>query len=156
MPSASGEIRDPRTGLYTRAFFDEVIGRELERSRRHGIDLSVISAVVDLASLRASVGEQTAEDVLVQAARTLVVNVRETDFVTLWGDDEMLILLFDVNGCDCQRKLEELNTLFASWREGNGPVPVPVQIGLGGATHEVHVLFAGTLQSAREGARGNL
>jgi len=156
MASANGEIREPRTGLYTRAFFDEVIGRELERSRRHGIDLSVISAVVDLASLRASVGEETAEAVLVQTARTLAANVRETDFVTLWGEDEMLVLLFDANGADCQRKIELLGSLFAGWREGNGPVPVPVRIGLGGATHEVHVLFAGTLQSVREAARKNL
>ena len=29
-------IRDPMSGAYSRAFFDEIIERELERAKRHG------------------------------------------------------------------------------------------------------------------------
>ena len=39
-------IRDAVTGLYVREYFDDVIDRELERSRRHGTALSVVSVVL--------------------------------------------------------------------------------------------------------------
>ena len=54
-------IRDLLTGLYTRDYFDEVIGRELERSRRHNIALSVLSVVlVNRDFLQLSQGEEAA------------------------------------------------------------------------------------------------
>ena len=44
--SADTGIRDVVTGLYVREYFDDVIARELERSRRHEIPLSVVSVVI--------------------------------------------------------------------------------------------------------------
>ena len=152
----SGEtgIRDLLTGLYTRDYFDEVIGRELERSRRHKIDLSVLSVVlVNKASLAASAGEETADAAVVEAARTLLVNLRETDSVFRWEDDEFIALLFDANAEACAKKVQLLASLFRPWRDGQGPIPHPVKIRMGAATHETDVVFAAVLQAARAAAR---
>jgi acetylornithine/succinyldiaminopimelate/putrescine aminotransferase len=62
-------IRDVVTGLYVREYFDDVIARELERSRRHGIHLSVLSVVLaNLAELSEALGADLGSAV-VEAAR---------------------------------------------------------------------------------------
>ena len=40
-------ITDPLTGCRNRRFFDEIIGRELQRHRRYGIPMSVLFVDVD-------------------------------------------------------------------------------------------------------------
>ena len=92
--SADTGIRDVVTGLYVREYFDDVIARELERSRRHEIPLSVVSVVIrDFDSLAAA-GEEATVSVLVEIARELGRNVRETDHLFRWEADEFLLLLF--------------------------------------------------------------
>lgn len=152
----SGEtgIRDLLTGLYTRDYFDEMIGRELERSRRHGIDLSVLSVV--LANQQAVLeqgGPEAVDLVLSQAAKTIQLQTRETDVVFRWEHDEFLVLLFEADVDACAKKVQQLSQLFRSWREGNGPVPYAVKIRVGAATLERDIVFAGVLQAARAAAR---
>lgn len=151
----SGEtgIRDLQTGLFTRDYFDEVIGRELERSRRHDISLSVLSVVlVDLADLERT-REGLSHDVVVETAKALQRNLREADTIFRWGEDEFLALLFGTDAPSCKKKVEQLGTLFRLWREGNGPLPVSIRVRLGAATHEKDIVFAAVLQAARAAAR---
>ena len=152
--AADTGIRDVVTGLYVRDYFDDVIARELERSRRHHIALSVVSVVVeDLAGIGARGGEEAVVSVLVETARELQRNVRETDLAFRWEDDELLVLLYEANAAACAQKVTQLDELFRPWRDGSGPVPVPVRLGIGGATHESGIVFASTLQAARASAR---
>lgn len=147
-------IRDAVTGLYTRDYFDEVIGRELERARRHHIALSVVSVVIaNRAQLLAAAGEEACDVATAQAAKTLQANVRETDSVFRWEEDEFICLLFEADADACARKVHHIATLFRSWRDGHGPVPHPVKLRIGAATHNRDVVFAGVLQSARAAAR---
>src|SRR5262245_48532564 len=91
-------IRDLLTELYTRDYFDEVIGRELERSRRYNHSLSVMSIVImNLAALGEGVGEDTANLAVVETARTLLASFRESDLVFRWEDDEFVVLLCDAD-----------------------------------------------------------
>ena len=152
MASDTG-IRDLVTGLYVREYFDDVIARELERFRRHGIALSVVSAVIANYAEVAEAGEETAFAVLGETARSLQRNVRETDHLFRWEEDEFLILLFEADAAACDLKVQQLDQLFRAWRDGGGPVPVPVRIRVGGATHEKDLVFASVLQAARESAR---
>jgi diguanylate cyclase (GGDEF)-like protein len=151
--SADTGIRDVVTGLYVREYFDDVIARELERSRRHGIALSVVSVViVDFAAL-ADAGEEKAFAVLVEVAKELQRNVRETDHLFRWEDDEFLLLLFEADAEACALKVRQLDGLFRPWRDGGGPVPFPVRVRVGGATHEEGLVFPSVLQAARAIAR---
>jgi diguanylate cyclase (GGDEF)-like protein len=146
-------IRDVVTGLYVREYFDDVIARELERSRRHGIALSVVSVVILNIEDVVEAGEETAIPVLVEMARTLQATVRETDHLFRWEDDEFLLLLFGADATACALKVQQLDRLFRPWRDGGGPVPVPVRVRVGGATHEDDIVFASVLQAARATAR---
>jgi diguanylate cyclase (GGDEF)-like protein len=146
-------IRDPETGLYSRVYFDEVIGRELERAKRHGSALSVVSVVLDLGDLETDCDRETALDVLAVAGRVLAAITRDTDLVFRWERDELLVLLFEADATACQKKTEMLNALFGDWREGKGPVARPVRIGIGAGALEEGRVFAGVLQAARATAR---
>lgn len=146
-------IRDVVTGLYVREYFDDVIARELERSRRHGIRLSVVSVVLASLSEAAEAGEETALSVVLETARELQRNVRETDHLFRWEEDEFLLLLFEADRDACARKVRQLDAVFRPWRDGGGPVAIPVRVRVGGATHEEDLVFATVLQAARESAR---
>jgi diguanylate cyclase (GGDEF)-like protein len=146
-------IRDVVTGLYVREYFDDVIARELERSRRHGIALSVVSVVLANLGEVAESGEETRDAVLGETAKELQRSVRETDHLFRWEDDELLVLLFGADAHACALKVQQLDQLFRPWRDGAGPVPVPVRVRVGGATHEEGIVFPSVLQAARETAR---
>ncbi len=146
-------IRDLLTGLYTRDYFDEVIGRDLERSRRHNIPLSVLSVVLVNKAWLQEQGDEVADAVVAQAGKTLQANVRETDSVFRWEDDEFVCLLWEADQAACARKVQQLAAIFRPWREGLGPVPKPVKIRIGASTHDRDVVFAAVLQAARAGAR---
>jgi diguanylate cyclase (GGDEF)-like protein len=153
----SGEtgIRDLLTGLYTRDYFDEVIGRELERSRRYGIALSVLSVVVvNRDALLEKSGEDVANAAIIESASTLLANIRETDLIFRWEDDEFVILFGAADIAACSKKVQQLGAIFRPWREGQGPVVgVPVKIRIGASTHEKDIVFPAVLQAARAAAR---
>lgn len=146
-------IRDVVTGLYVREYFDDVIARELERSRRHGIRLSVLSVVLANLAELSEAEEETALAAVVEAARALQANVRETDHLFRWEEDEFLLLLFNADAEACALKVSQLDAFFRPWRDGSGPLPSPVKLRVGGATHEEDLVFATVLQAARETAR---
>ncbi len=151
--SADTGIRDVVTGLYVREYFDDVIARDLERSRRHGIPLSVVSVVIRDFDRLTAAGEDATVAVLVEIARELGRNVRETDHLFRWEEDEFLLLLFGADAPACALKVQQLDELFRTWRDGSGPVPVAVRIRVGGATHESDIVFASVLQASRAMAR---
>lgn len=151
--SADTGIRDLVTGLYAREYFDEVIARDLERSRRHAIPLSVVSVVIHHFGAEAAEGEDATVPVLVEVARELGRNVRETDYLFRWEADEFLLLLFGADAAACEQKVQHLDHLFRAWRDGHGPVPAGARIRVGGATHQDDIVFASVLQAARAMAR---
>jgi diguanylate cyclase (GGDEF)-like protein len=146
-------IRDVETGLYSRVYFDEVIGRELERAKRHGFALSVVSVLIDLGGLATDHARNTEHELLVAAGQTLAANTRETDLVFRWEHDEFLVLVFEADEAACQKKTERLKDLYEAWRQENGSVARPVRIGIGAATLEEGRVFASVLQAARAAAR---
>jgi len=153
----SGEtgIRDLLTGLYTRDYFDEVIGREIERSRRYNTALSVLSVVLtNHSTLLANSGEDVANAAVIESARTLLANIRESDLVFRWEDDEFLVLLCEADIGVCGKKVQQLGALFRPWRDGLGPVKgVPVKVRIGASTHDKDIVFPAVLQAARAAAR---
>jgi GGDEF domain-containing protein len=99
LESAQGELRhlvitDALTGCYNRRFFDEVIGREVERHRRYEIPLSLVFVDVDrFKAINDALGHETGDQVLQHVAGFLTRHIREADYVFRWGGDEFLILI---------------------------------------------------------------
>jgi len=87
-------ITDPLTGCRNRRFFEEIIGRELQRHRRYGIPMSVLFVDVDrFKAVNDTLGHDAGDRVLREVAAFLLSNIREADYVFRWGGDEFLILL---------------------------------------------------------------
>lgn len=152
--SSSFPIRDPQSGAYSRGFFDEVVDREIERSRRHGSVLSVLSVVlVNWEEFAASLSAAALEGALHTLANTLQANVRLTDYLFRWEDDEFVVLLIEANLDGCKQKVSRLAATFRPWREGKGPFPQKLKVRVGAAVLEPGYVFPTVLQMARAAAR---
>ena len=120
-------ITDPLTKCRNRRFFDEVIGRELQRHRRYNVPLSLI--FVDVArfkSINDTHGHEVGDQVLRQVAMFLIKNVREADYVFRWGGDEFLILL----SCDEPAAYRRATALQASFAKSAAAAGLPAGVGL--------------------------
>lgn len=107
-------VTDPLTGSYNRRFFDEVIGRELERHRRHRLPLSLVFIDCDnLKGVNDTLGHVTGDEVLRLMADVIRRHVRQTDYVFRWGGDEFVVML----SCDeaqARAKAAEVQKAFMS------------------------------------------
>ncbi len=106
-------ITDALTGCHNRRFFDEVIGRELQRHERYAIPMSFLFIDVDrFKNVNDTLGHEAGDRLLQYVALFLRRNVREADYVFRWGGDEFLLLL----SCRldaAQQKAAELKHAFA-------------------------------------------
>ena len=116
--------------------------------------LSVLSVV--LTNWDSFVREEeaaTVDGVVRTVANTLQANLRLTDFLFRWEDDEFLALLVEADLEACKLKVARLGETFLPWREGKGPVARPFKVRAGAATLTGNNVFAGVLQLARAAAR---
>ncbi|HVO51854.1 MAG TPA: diguanylate cyclase [Thermoanaerobaculia bacterium] len=152
--SASFPIRDPRSGAYTRAFFDEIVDREVERSRRHGSVLSILSIVLaNWDEFSASLPPQALDGAVHTVANTLQANLRMTDYLFRWEEDEFLALLIEANLDGCKLKVARLAATFRPWREGKGPIPQRLKVRVGAGLLGPGLAFPAVLQMSRQAAR---
>jgi diguanylate cyclase (GGDEF)-like protein len=99
LETARGKLRravitDPLTGCRNRRFFDEIIGRELQRHRRYDVPLTLMFVDIDeFKAINDTYGHDAGDEVLRHVAGFLHHNIREADYVFRWGGDEFLVLL---------------------------------------------------------------
>src|SRR5262245_11052540 len=87
-------ITDALTATRNRRFFDEVIGRELQRHKRYRTPLSIVFIDIDrFKAINDTLGHETGDRVLREVAGFLLRNIREADYVFRWGGDEFLVLI---------------------------------------------------------------
>ncbi len=139
-------VRDPLTGLYNRGHFNEVLRRELVRTRLAGAALSVLLADVDrFKQINDRMGHAVGDDVLKFVANYLTSCVRESDFVFRWGGDEFLILLPRTEEEVAAQKAEELGHRLPRIP---GVKHVQPSLSVGWATHRSGQEFSATLAVA--------
>jgi len=139
-------IRDRLTGLYNRHYFNDVIRRELARSRRHGMAISVLLVDVDrFKEINDVRGHQVGDEVLQFVANYLTACVRESDLVFRWGGDEFLILLTQADEASAAQKSEELGR---SLPHIPGAEHLQPTLSVGWATHRPKAEFPRTLAEA--------
>jgi diguanylate cyclase (GGDEF)-like protein len=135
LESAQSELRqlvttDALTGCRNRRYFDEVIGRELQRHRRYGVPLSIMFIDVDrFKAVNDTLGHEAGDRVLQTVAGFLTRHVREADYVFRWGGDEFLILI-SCPEAQALRKAQELRRAFAL-SEDTGTLPEGVGLSIG-------------------------
>jgi diguanylate cyclase (GGDEF)-like protein len=139
-------IRDRLTGLYNRHYFNDVIRRELARSRRHGTSLSVLLIDVDrFKEINDVRGHQVGDEVLQFVANYLTACLRESDLVFRWGGDEFLILLSHSDEASAAQKAEEMARRLPHIP---GAEQLQPTLSVGWATHRPKAEFPKTLAEA--------
>ena len=107
-------ITDALTGTRNRRFFDEVIGRELQRHRRYKTPLSIVFIDVDkFKAINDTLGHETGDRVLRDVAGFLLRNFREADYVFRWGGDEFLLLI-TCHEAEAVRRATDVQRAFAA------------------------------------------
>ncbi len=98
-------FKDPLTGTFTRAFFDEWFRSHEDMLVDPGKTFSVVIADIDcLKVINDTFGHDFGDVILKKFSKDIMRSLRDTDIIVRWGGDEFLILL---QGAD-ERKAEEI------------------------------------------------
>ncbi len=126
-------LRDPLTGLRNRAYFDETIPLEMQRSIRYRRPLTLMLAdLTQFKQINDIHGHQEGDRVLVGIADVLKESLRDSDWGIRYGGDEFLLVLPET-GPDVEHLVRRLTDSVAAWTRENAP-GIAVGIDFGWAT----------------------
>jgi diguanylate cyclase (GGDEF)-like protein/PAS domain S-box-containing protein len=94
---------DALTGIFNRMKFDEILAKEIQRSKRNRVPLSLIICDIDhFKIINDQYGHQAGDKVLKRLTRLISTNIRSIDFFARWGGEEFVILSpgTDINGAE--------------------------------------------------------
>jgi diguanylate cyclase (GGDEF)-like protein len=108
-------MTDPMTGLANYRSFSQSLERELERSRRYEMPLSLITVDLDhLKVINDEHGHDAGNDAIRRAARVLTGAVRKFEVVARNGGDEFAVILPSTGPSDARRLAERLRAEIGS------------------------------------------
>ena len=97
-------FRDPLTHLYSRAYFDEHLRREVSSANRYGHEFSLLIVDVDgFSKINNRQGSHTGDRCLKRLAAVLAKSVRSGDVVARYGADEFVVLLSHCKQSDAMK-----------------------------------------------------
>ena len=126
---------DALTKLSNRSMFHERVGQEIKKANRAGTQLALLFIDLDhFKEVNDTLGHDTGDHLLLEAARRIVACVRETDAVARLGGDEFTVLLADLGDGDnpiVERIARDiLDSLVEPFRLGEEEVYVSASIGI--------------------------
>lgn len=140
-------MTDPLTACHNRRFFDQVIGRELQRHERYAIPLSLLFVDVDhFKAVNDAFGHEIGDQLLKYVARFLHRHVREADYVFRWGGDEFLVLI----SCTLDAAHRKGTELKAAFHAAVEPAGLPEGVGLSVGCSEVVARTDDIMERVRE------
>jgi diguanylate cyclase (GGDEF)-like protein len=134
--------RDAMTGVYNRAYLDQVLAREFDHSTRHKWPLSLAFADLDdFKSINDRFGHQAGDRILQATARILRGSTRETDLIARYGGEEFVVVLPATDAETAHSICERIVAAFQSTGHPIGAEHARVTISIGCATHGAKVNF---------------
>ena len=144
-------MRDPLTGLYTRRYLEETMGRELPRARRLGESVGVIVLDIDhFKNLNDTFGHDAGDYVLERTGELLRAATRNSDIACRFGGEEFAVILPGATLIVARNRAEAIRAALESLTiEFDGKAIGPLTVSAGVAAmppHEQDWTF--TLQQA--------
>src|SRR5467141_436870 len=103
---------DPVTGLHTRAFIEQQLGKEIARARRQNTALSLATVHLDeFAEINKRYGQSATNEALKELARRLKKACRGSDFAARLASDDFLLVLPECNLGEVKAVLNRLGAL---------------------------------------------
>jgi diguanylate cyclase (GGDEF)-like protein len=103
---------DPVTGLHTRGFIEQQLGKEIARARRQNTALSLATVHLDeFAEINQRYGQSAMDEGLKELARRLKKACRGSDFAARLAGDDFLLVLPECNLGEVKAVLNRLGAL---------------------------------------------
>ena len=108
---------DHLTGVFNRRILDELLGKEMERSIRHNLSLSVIMLDIDdFKEYNDTYGHLQGDIALKTVTNSIQELTRAEDFVARYGGEEFIIVLPDTNLKKAKEIAERIRKKIAGTR----------------------------------------
>ena len=125
-------LQDALTEIPNRAAFDERYALEIKRWQRYKKPLCVVLADVDhFKNINDSYGHSAGDKTLKVIAKTLKLNLRETDFIARYGGEEFVLLFPETELAAIAAPLNELREKIKKIPFKFKNVSVPISISFG-------------------------
>ncbi len=123
---------DELTGLWNRRRFFEVFKQEFQRVRRHGSDLALAMFDLDhFKTVNDTYGHAFGDRVLVEVARAILGEVRETDVAVRYGGEEFIVLMPSTSSEEAVSAVERIRKRVAQRYISDGKHSVQVTLSAG-------------------------
>lgn len=125
-------LQDALTEIPNRAAFDERYALEIKRWQRYQKPLCVVLADVDhFKSINDNYGHSAGDKTLKVIAKTLKLNLRETDFIARYGGEEFVILFPETALAELEAPLNALREKIRKipFKFKNVSVPITISFG---------------------------
>lgn len=125
-------FRDPLTGAGNRVALDRTLSREIELTKRHQQNLSILMLDLDHFKLiNDHYGHTIGDKVLKDVVNCITQCIRQTDMCFRYGGEEFLIMLSNAEGAGALRIAERIRMSISDLRfdSDKGPLQVTASIG---------------------------
>jgi len=113
-------ITDRLTGAYNRNYFDELIGREVDKAVRLELPTSFLMIDLDrFKQINDQLGHLTGDHYLKETVKLLKSNIRYSDVVVRIGGDEFLILLVNTSQQESEGCRNRIHHAVEKWNDEN-------------------------------------
>ncbi|PKH04087.1 diguanylate cyclase [Psychromonas sp. MB-3u-54] len=86
--------KDPLTQLYNRRAFSALVDKEISRTKRHHLAVTLVIIDIDhFKKINDRFGHNVGDDILCRLAHELSVNTRKENIICRWGGEEFVILM---------------------------------------------------------------
>lgn len=129
--------RDSLTGLYNRHYFNEIIYKEIERAKRYGQKLSIVTVDIDnFKHMNDTYGHQHGDGVLRECASILNRAIRSSDILCRFGGDEFMIVTPETDCTANNALISRINRYVSEWNEHMSSPGYELSLSMGCAVWE--------------------
>jgi diguanylate cyclase (GGDEF)-like protein/PAS domain S-box-containing protein len=128
---------DSLTGVYNRRYFNNLIEREVERSRRFRYPLTLAMIDVDrFKEINDRYGHQVGDLVLKGIADVIGSQIRKVDTLVRYGGDEFLIVLPESSGKGIDAFIKRLRKAVSEWNSQTRLADFEITVSIGISSYD--------------------